>query len=423
MTADDFGLTRGITDTILQASDNGALTRVSIIPNGYAVDYALNEWRKRSGKLSLSIHLNLTEGKALSNPMDIPHLVDSQGMFRHSPFSFLVRTLCALPSTRRAIMTEVENEFTAQIEYVRARVGGVRLAVDGHQHAHIIPLVFSGLLSLHRRYNFESIRLPCEPFFFDIVSWRRYLSLGLLRHMALNFFSRTLKGRVLRDKLPHPDFFISTLMSGQLILSSVASALGEALRRGGNVVEIGFHPGTARPGELEKWKGDTAWQYSSWRMREQELIQSPKFMALTQSFLDGTLSSAGSRALEVWRFVIAGVIATGTNLGLLYALTDFLGLWYVVSVIIAYGVATGISFTLQKFWTFSHYSLERVRRETVLYILNNLLGVVFDVGGLYILVEYAGVWYMVAQFVLLALIAIWNFFVFRFFIFPAQSKN
>lgn len=118
VTADDFGLTRGITDTILECVDGGALTRVSILPNGLAVDYALSEWQKRSGSVSLSVHLNLTEGKALLPAQNLPHLVDKEGNFLHSPFSLLMKTFVSLPSGRRTLLKEVRDELIAQIEYI-----------------------------------------------------------------------------------------------------------------------------------------------------------------------------------------------------------------------------------------------------------------------------------------------------------------
>ena len=206
VTADDFGLTRSATDTVLQCFDNGSLTRVSIIPNGYAVEYALGEWQKRSGRLSLSIHLNLTEGKALSKPKDIPHLVDSRGNFKHSPFSLLVRTFFALPNKRRLIATEIKNELTAQIQRIRAHVSNASIGIDGHQHVHVIPIVFSEIFQLHKQYGFELIRLPYEPFFWATTSLRAYSVFGLGRHFVLNFFSRIIAKKYIKNNLPRTDF-------------------------------------------------------------------------------------------------------------------------------------------------------------------------------------------------------------------------
>ena len=41
VTADDFGLSKGVTDGILEAHRNGIVTRTSIIAAGRAFDYAV----------------------------------------------------------------------------------------------------------------------------------------------------------------------------------------------------------------------------------------------------------------------------------------------------------------------------------------------------------------------------------------------
>ena len=422
VTADDFGLTRGVTDTILDCVDNGALTRVSVLPNGLAVDYALREWQKRSEKISLSIHLNLTEGKALLPAQDLPHLVDQEGNFLRSPFSLFVKTLISLPSDRSALLKEIRNELTAQIECIKGRVGNhVPLSVDGHQHVQMIPLVFSAILSLQGRYNFKSVRLPHEPLFFDKTSWRRYFGFGMFRHIVLNFFYRLAKVRSSKNGTPHPDFFIGTLMSGSMNTSSVKSALGEVYREKGSSVEIGFHPGGALPGEVSSWKGDTIWHYSPWREYERTVLKSKELKEVFQSFLEERLPSSGSHVSQICRFIVAGSLATATNLGVLYLFTEFLGFWYIFSAIVAFLTATIFGFIFQKFWVFSHHSLKSLRREILFFLANNILGLIFTMAGLYVLVEYAGFWYMAGQVVVLFFVAVWNFFIYNSTIFKKEK--
>jgi putative flippase GtrA len=207
-----------------------------------------------------------------------------------------------------------------------------------------------------------------------------------------------------------------------MTLPAIQNVLAEICRKEGKSVEISFHPGEALPGELDEWKGDTAWHFSLWRRKERELIQNAKLKTLLESFSEDKFVHPSSPALEVFRFFISGSTAAATNLILLYIFTSLLGIWYIASLVIAYAIAIIVSFSLQKFWTFSHYSLERTRSEIMWYILNNILGLSFNAVLLYILVEYVGLWYMYAQFIPLVILSIWNFFVFRFFIFPKPKS-
>ena len=69
--ADDFGLSRGITDSIL---DCWALNSMSI----YAFDYVMQEYKKRPG---LRIHLNLVDGTPLLFAYKLSTLVDKKAIF------------------------------------------------------------------------------------------------------------------------------------------------------------------------------------------------------------------------------------------------------------------------------------------------------------------------------------------------------
>ena len=66
--ADDYGLSKGITDNILLCHDQGILHRVSLMANGYAYDYACEELLQRPN-LTGCVHLNLIEGEPLTKAL------------------------------------------------------------------------------------------------------------------------------------------------------------------------------------------------------------------------------------------------------------------------------------------------------------------------------------------------------------------
>src|SRR3989344_1337393 len=146
ISADDFGLSRGVTDSILETFDKGALTSVSLLANGESVEHALIEYRERQQRLRLAVHLNLTEGPALSPASRIPHLVDERGMFKYSPVTFLLVYLLSFPARRRRLREEVICELGAQWERVRSDIHVE--AADGHQHVHMIPFIFDIVATL-----------------------------------------------------------------------------------------------------------------------------------------------------------------------------------------------------------------------------------------------------------------------------------
>ena len=64
--ADDFGLTKHSSDNILECFKY-SLSRTSIMPNGQAFDYAIDKFKSIKNK-ELGIHLNVIEGKPVSEP-------------------------------------------------------------------------------------------------------------------------------------------------------------------------------------------------------------------------------------------------------------------------------------------------------------------------------------------------------------------
>ena len=78
--ADDFGLTKGINQGILEAIEKGIITSVSVITTNPYFKEILN-LAKKYPHLSVGIHFNLVTGNSLSSPNLIQSLVTKKGQF------------------------------------------------------------------------------------------------------------------------------------------------------------------------------------------------------------------------------------------------------------------------------------------------------------------------------------------------------
>src|SRR5450631_824067 len=63
--ADDFGMTEGTNQAIVDAYQTGIVTSTSLLANGYSFDHAVNLARQFPG-LGIGVHLTLTEGPAVA---------------------------------------------------------------------------------------------------------------------------------------------------------------------------------------------------------------------------------------------------------------------------------------------------------------------------------------------------------------------
>jgi glycosyltransferase involved in cell wall biosynthesis/putative flippase GtrA len=117
------------------------------------------------------------------------------------------------------------------------------------------------------------------------------------------------------------------------------------------------------------------------------------------------------------RYLVAGLSGAGVNISLVFIFTHYFKVIYIYSSGLAFLLSIAISFALQKFWTFGERSFARVHRQFARYMLMALLGLLVNTISMYVLVEILLIWYILAQVITNAFIAVFNFITYRFFIF------
>lgn len=118
---------------------------------------------------------------------------------------------------------------------------------------------------------------------------------------------------------------------------------------------------------------------------------------------------------RLFRFLISGMVAALTDLGLLYLLTEVAGIWYLISAVIAFLVAVVVSFTLQKLWTFKDYNFNHqiLRRQISLFIVLVIANLFLNTVSMYFLVERFNLPYLFSQVLVGGLIAVSNFLIYH----------
>ena len=79
--ADDYGISEGACRHIEECIKKGALNKISILPNS---DFADCSKYLEKYNVLLALHLNLVEGKSLSDASDVSLLVSENRHFKHS---------------------------------------------------------------------------------------------------------------------------------------------------------------------------------------------------------------------------------------------------------------------------------------------------------------------------------------------------
>jgi putative flippase GtrA len=120
--------------------------------------------------------------------------------------------------------------------------------------------------------------------------------------------------------------------------------------------------------------------------------------------------------MRVLKFLATGAIGISVNL-LVFHLLHIFGAAYLVGSIAGFLVAVFVGFVLQKYWTFDDRSPERSRTQFVQYVILALFNLVINTGIVYVLIGRLNVYYLAAQAIGAALVAIDSYLFYRFFIF------
>lgn len=107
------------------------------------------------------------------------------------------------------------------------------------------------------------------------------------------------------------------------------------------------------------------------------------------------------------KFTVIGATGIFVNLSLLYILTDIVGIFYMLSGILAIFISLVINFILNDKFSFKHKSSSAPRRF-VKYASITSIGVIINIVTLYILTQYIGIFYVLSSFIGICFAYLWN---------------
>jgi predicted glycoside hydrolase/deacetylase ChbG (UPF0249 family) len=134
---------------IIEAAEKGVLSSASLMLNGAAVEDAVEKARA-CPSLGVGLHLNVVRGRPLSDPGQVPGLVDEEGRFFNSMGTLLWRSVRGVLSA-----SEIHHEYRLQLRAAQ-RFGITPTHFDGEKHSHL--LLPEATLALKRLADESGIR-------------------------------------------------------------------------------------------------------------------------------------------------------------------------------------------------------------------------------------------------------------------------
>lgn len=153
LNADDFGRDAKINAAIRDGVSRGVLRSASLMAGEPAFEDAVRVARSLP-ELEIGIHLTLVDGTPVLPAKELPTLVPDGKGFYPSHREFVQAYFSG-----KIHREEIRRELAAQAEKVLQT--GLRVThVDSHQHMHVLPGIFSIVLSLMQAHGLRALRIP-----------------------------------------------------------------------------------------------------------------------------------------------------------------------------------------------------------------------------------------------------------------------
>lgn len=256
--ADDFGLSKGVNQAIIEMYKEGNLDSASLMVSGEFVEDAVEKVRKNKG-LKVGLHFNLTTGKSILHPISLPLLVDENGVFKNGFVKLLILSIFK----RKIFLREVEAEMKAQLEILKT-FGIQPSHINGHRHIHYIFGIFTIAKKLADHNKINRVRVINESLFSTLSLAAPPVS-GIIKWFVLRFLG-FFNGA---SKIKSPYFF--SIIHSCRIKNSLFTKIKIPAKY--EEIEIMLHPSILRLDIAEKINYEKSHLISDFRAIERNFIK------------------------------------------------------------------------------------------------------------------------------------------------------
>ncbi|MDZ7798481.1 MAG: GtrA family protein [Patescibacteria group bacterium] len=122
---------------------------------------------------------------------------------------------------------------------------------------------------------------------------------------------------------------------------------------------------------------------------------------------------------QLIKFGIVGFIGTAIDVGFLNLLHQVFEVMVYLAATISFILAVINNFVLNKYWTFKDKKayLAKSHVQFFQFIFVSVIGLLINLGLMYLLIEYFGFWYNWAKLGAIIVVLFWNFFANKFWTF------
>jgi len=114
------------------------------------------------------------------------------------------------------------------------------------------------------------------------------------------------------------------------------------------------------------------------------------------------------RLMEIIRFCFVGGVSFLIDYSLLYALTEFAGIYYLYSSAISFSVSVVFNYWLCVAYVFKG-AKKQTPRQAIFFFVTGAIGLVLNQFCMWLFVAIVGLHYMLAKIFATAIVTVWNY--------------
>lgn len=125
---------------------------------------------------------------------------------------------------------------------------------------------------------------------------------------------------------------------------------------------------------------------------------------------------------QIIRFGAVGAIAFVIDYSILYIMTEYVGLYYLISSAISFAISMIFNYSISMSWVFKSKKNANKIVEFTIFLILSIIGLGINQLTMFILVEYYCIYYMISKIFATSLVMVWNFITRKIFI-EEQKQN
>lgn len=118
---------------------------------------------------------------------------------------------------------------------------------------------------------------------------------------------------------------------------------------------------------------------------------------------------------QILKFGVVGIIAFLIDYSLLYLLTEFMSIHYMLSSIISFTISLVFNYVASIYWVFD-VQKKQTYKEIIVFTILSVIGLGINQLVMYLMTDIGKIYYMLSKLVATAIVMIWNFITRKIFI-------